>query len=113
MEFWRRIGSGRLSELFGKATLGTDMYLRTVGFLRMAERECADMDPDTLAVLDAYAEGVNAYIMNRPAGKLGLEFAFLALQGVKVKIEPWTPVNTITWLKVMAQDLDGDMRKEL
>src|SRR5690348_5269494 len=32
MEFWRRIGAGRLSEVFGATTLGTDMYLRTVGF---------------------------------------------------------------------------------
>jgi penicillin G amidase len=113
MEFWRRIGSGRLSELFGKATLGTDMYLRTVGFRRVAEQEYAEMNPGDKAVLDAYAEGVNAYIMGRPARKLGLEFSLLALQGVKVTIEPWTPVNSITWLKLMAEDLGGNMRKEL
>ncbi|MGA2766684.1 MAG: penicillin acylase family protein, partial [Spirochaetia bacterium] len=39
MEFWRRIGSGRLSELFGKKTVGTDIFLRTAGFRRAAERD--------------------------------------------------------------------------
>ena len=39
MDFWRRIGAGRLSEVFGKATLGTDRYLRTMGFRRIAEQE--------------------------------------------------------------------------
>jgi penicillin amidase len=113
MEFWRRIGTGRLSELFGKSTLGTDIYLRTIGFRRVAEREYEEMDAETRSILEAYAEGVNAYILGRDPVRLGLEFAFLKLQGVKLEIEPWSPVNTLTWLKIMAQDLGGNMRKEL
>ena len=113
MEFWRRIGSGRLSELFGKKTLGADIFLRTVGFRRAAEQDYERMAPETRGILLAYADGVNAYVANRKPRQLGLEFALLRLRGVPVKIEPWEPVNTLTWLKIMALDLGANMRKEL
>ncbi|MFI5368140.1 MAG: penicillin acylase family protein [Spirochaetia bacterium] len=113
MEFWRRIGSGRLSELFGKATLGTDIYIRTVGFRRIADLDYAAMSQEARDVYQAYADGVNAYILNRPARKLSLEFALLQLQGVKLQIEPWVTQNSLTWLKLMSQDLGANMRREL
>jgi penicillin amidase len=113
MEFWRRIGAGRLSELFGKTTFATDVFLRIIGFHRVAEAEYAVMEPEAKGVLEAFAQGVNAYTQGRKPGRLSLEFAILALQGVKVEIEPWSPVNTLTWLKIMALDLGGNMRREL
>jgi penicillin G amidase len=113
MDFWRRIGAGRLSEIFGTSTLGTDMYLRTVGFRRIAEQEYRTMDPDTKAVYDAYAEGVNAYVLGKRPQALGLEYALLKLQGVTVVIEPWTPPDSLTWLKLMSQDLGSNLRREL
>ncbi|MBA7626786.1 Acyl-homoserine lactone acylase QuiP [subsurface metagenome] len=113
MEFWRRIGSGRLAELFGKSLLGTDIYLRTVGFRRVAEREYTLYDDSIRRILDSYAAGVNTYILNRKPAQLGLEFTFLKLQGVEFEIEPWTPINTLTWLKIMAEDLGANMQKEL
>ncbi len=39
MDFWRHQGSGRLSELLGASTLETDMFLRTLGWERVAEDE--------------------------------------------------------------------------
>lgn len=113
MEFWRRIGAGRLSEYFGEATLGTDIYLRTVGFARVAEQEYAQAEPVIKAALEAYAEGVNAYTQTRSPAELGIEFQLLALQGIDVTVAPWTPVNTLTWAKVMSQDLGGNMDDEL
>jgi len=113
MEVWRRIGSGRLSELFGKTTLGTDIYLRTVGFRRVADLDYAAMGQEARDVFQAYADGVNAYILNRPARKLSLEFALLKLQGVKFEIEPWVPQNSLTWAKLMSEDLGGNMRREM
>ena len=113
MDFWRRIGAGRLSEIFGKSTLGTDMYLRTVGFRRIAEQEYRTMDPDTKTIFDSYAQGVNAYVLGKPPRKLGLEYVLLRLQGVPVVIEPWTTPDSLTWLKIMAQDLGANMRREL
>ena len=37
MEFQRRIGHGRLSEIFGEPTIPQDRFLRTVGFGRAAK----------------------------------------------------------------------------
>lgn len=88
MEFWRRIGAGRLSELFGKSVLGTDIYLRTVGFKRVAEKEYELYDDESKQILEAYSAGVNSYIQSRPPARLGLEFLLLKLQGVNVEIEP-------------------------
>ncbi len=86
MEYWRRIGSGTLSELFGEKTLNTDIYLRTVGFKRVAEKEYEQMDEQTKMMLDSYAADVNAYILERPAEKLGLEFFFLKLQVFRLQL---------------------------
>src|SRR5574341_1423949 len=113
MEFWRRIGPGRLSEYFGESTLNTDIYLRTMGFYRIAQQEYAAADEESRLLLDAYSSGVNAYILNRKPAELGLEFALLEMQGVDVQIEPWTPENSLTWAKVMAQDLGGNMEDEI
>ena len=112
MEFWRRISSGRLSELFGKSTLETDKFLRTLGIYRVAQREFGELSPDTRRYLEAYAAGVNAYALKRRPARLGLEFALLALQGVKARIEPWTPADSIAWGKMMAYDLGENFWNE-
>ncbi len=45
--------------------------------------------------------------------KLGLEYVLLSLQGVHAPIEPWTSTDSLTWLKIMAQDLGANMRREM
>jgi penicillin amidase len=112
MEFWRRVGAGRLSELFGEGQLQTDIFLRTLGFTSLAEREYTLLDPESRGYLDAYAAGVNAYALKRRPERLGLEFFFLKLGGVDLTVEPWTPLNTLTWAKVMAFDLGGNLETE-
>jgi len=112
MEFWRRIGAGRLSEVLGESALENDRFIRTVGWHRVAAQELEQLDDEVRAVLEAYAEGVNAYVSTH-RGRLGLEFTILGLTGVKFEPEPWTPLNTLTWAKVMAWDLGGNMDAEL
>jgi penicillin amidase len=112
MEFWRRLSSGRLAEVLGKSALPTDRFVRTIGWHRAAAQDWERADPETRAVLEAYAEGVNAYISTHK-GRLGLEFTLLGLTGKKFDPEPWTPVHSIAWGKVMAWDLGGNMSYEL
>ncbi len=112
MEFWRRLGSGRLSEVLGKSALPTDRFVRTIGWHRAAAQEWEQTDPETRSALESYAEGVNAYISTHK-GRLGLEFTLLGLMGRNVDPEPWEPVHTVTWGKVMAWDLGGNMSAEL
>ena len=64
-------------------------------------------------ILRAYADGVNAYVLNRSPAQLGLEFRLLKLRGVPVAVEPWVPADSLTWLKLMALDLGGNLRREL
>jgi len=112
MEFWRRIGLGRLSEILGESALEDDRFIRTLGWHRVAAQELEQVDEESLAVLEAYAEGVNAYISTH-RGRLALEFTMLGLSGVKFRPEPWEPLHTITWAKVMAWDLGGNRSNEL
>jgi penicillin amidase len=114
MDFWRHIGSGRVSEMFGKAQLGDDKFLRTLGWRQTAEEEYAELSPRTREIVDAYAEGVNAYIGDREPLELSLEY--LILTGILNRgyvIEPWTPIHSLTWGKAMAWDLRGNMGSEI
>jgi penicillin G amidase len=112
MEFSRRTGSGRLSEVLGEAALESDKFIRTVGWHRAAARDLEIADDYSLANLQAFADGVNAYIANH-RNRLGLEFTLLGLTGRGFEPEPWTPLNTMTWAKVMAWSLGGNMNAEL
>ena len=69
MEFQRRIGHGRLSEIFGAATVPQDRFLRTVGFGRAARSAWSHLPDDVRQQIEAYVAGVNAFIgTHRAAG---------------------------------------------
>ncbi len=105
MDFWRHQGAGRLSEMLGSNLLETDKFLRTLGWERVAREEYARMDAKTRSILEAYAEGVNAYLADHRGTALSLEYAFLPLLNPDYDPPPWTPVNTLTWAKAMAWEL--------
>jgi len=107
MEFNRRVGSGTLSAALGEATLDTDRFLRTLGLRRAAEKDLALMDEETRAILQAYADGVNAYV-DTHRGRLPLEFTILGVDPA-----PWTPLDTLAWGKVMALNLCSNYDYEL
>jgi penicillin amidase len=113
MDFWRHIGSGRLSEMFGESQLDTDRFLRTLGWARVVEKELAALDPQSMAILDAYAQGVNAYLQGHQGSALSLEYAILKLLNASYQPEPWQSLHTLTWAKAMAWDLGGNMDGEI
>ena len=106
MEMSRRIAAGRVAEVVGSGGLETDRFLRTLGVRRAAESNLRTLDAETRRLLDAYAAGVNAFLADGPV--LPPEFW---LTGVRP--EPWTPVDSIAWVKMMAWDLGGNWRSEL
>ncbi|MCX7784219.1 MAG: penicillin acylase family protein [Meiothermus sp.] len=106
MEFQRRVGAGRLSEVIGKATLTQDRFLRTWGFYRAAEQAYGGLEPYAKAAVDAYVAGITAYLATNPA--LGLEFRLLGFRP-----EPWKPDDVLVWAKMMSYDLSGNWRGEL
>ena len=107
MEMNRRIGSGRLSEALGAATLDADKFLRTLGVRRVAEATLKSLSAETRSQLDAYAAGVNAFLAQR-SGPLPPEFL---LTGITP--EPWQSADSVAWGKMMAWDLGANWRSEL
>jgi len=112
MEFWRHIGTGRLSEMLGKTTLNQDCFIRTLGWNRAAQQDLKRLGPEERAILEAYAAGVNAYLEHH-RDRLPLEFTLFRLFGRRWEIEPWQPLHTVAWAKVMAWDLGGNWDDEL
>ena len=113
MDFWRHIGSARLSEMFGESQLETDEFLRTLGWARVVEEELQVLDENSLLILDSYADGVNAYLAGHQGSALSLEYAVLKLLNASYEPEPWEPLHTLTWAKAMAWDLGGNMNVEI
>ena len=112
MDFRRHLAAGRLSELYGKSQVGTDTYVRTLGWRRVAEQELPLLAPSTRRYLDAYAAGVNTYLNGRSAADLSLEYTLLGVQGLDYTPEPWTAADSVSWLKVMAWDLGSNLDAE-
>ncbi|MEV4946549.1 penicillin acylase family protein [Streptomyces sp. NPDC053755] len=113
MDVRRHMTSGRLSEMFGKGQVDTDAFLRTLGWHRVAQQEYDKvLSPETKKNLQAYAEGVNAYLKDRDPSDVSVEYAALAFSH-DYAIEPWTPVDSVAWLKAMAWDLRGNMQDEI
>ncbi|HZM32903.1 MAG TPA: penicillin acylase family protein [Burkholderiales bacterium] len=106
MEMNRRTGSARLAEVLGVRAVDTDRFLRTLGLRQVAEANLKGYDEETRRQLEAYAAGVNAFLDTDPV--LPPEFWIFG-----VKPEPWTPVDSVVWTKIMAWDLGGNWRNEL
>ena len=106
MEMSRRIAAGRMAELLGAGALEADRFLRTLGVRRSAEANLRVLDAETRRLLDSYAAGVNAFLASGPV--LPLEFWLTGAQP-----EPWTPADSVGWVKMMAWDLGGNFRNEL
>jgi penicillin amidase len=107
MEVWRRISAGRLSEIFGAGSLDQDRFIRTLGWRQAAQRDLAGLSSETRGILEAYAQGVNAWLdANR--GNLGLAFLITG-----DRPEPWSVLDSLTWGKVQAWNLGGNMDREL
>jgi penicillin amidase len=107
MEFNRRIGYGTLSAVLGPSTVDLDRYVRLMGLRRAAEQELQSLDADSRTILEAYAAGVNAYIETH-RDRLPLEFTILG-----VSPQPWQPLDTLMWGKVMSWTLSWNQPFEL
>ncbi len=111
MDFMRRTGAGRLAELVGPAALPHDRLMRTLGLYRVARTNLEILAPETRALLNAYAAGVNAYLENPPRA-WPLEFHLLA-PPFGYRPEPWRPTDSLVWGRLMALRLAGNWSDEI
>lgn len=100
MDFIRRAGSGRLSEVFGRKTLPYDKMFKTLGIYKAAELSLSSLDKHTIDVLHAYSNGINKYLEEN-SGKLPLEFAMLNYSPNK-----WKPIHSLIVAKMLAWELN-------
>jgi penicillin amidase len=102
MDVSRREASGTLAELLGPAALPQDVQLRTIGLRRAAVRSKAVISSRALAALEAYADGVNAFVGSHP---LPPEYGALEL----TRFEPWTVTDSLAVAKLIAFGLSFDL----
>lgn len=104
----RRIAQGRLAELIGDKGLDADKFLRTLGVYRRAQQHVGQLPQPTLAWLQAYSDGINAFLRQH-RGPLPPEFEMLR----DTEHEPWTPADSYAWQTMLAWDLGGNWVYEL
>ena len=112
MDFRRHVTSGRTAELFGPDQVETDIYLRTMGWRRVAEQEYDLLDEETQQYMDAYSAGVNSWIDDNQGLSASLEYGLLSITADDYTVEPWAPADSLAWLKAMAWDLGGNLQEE-
>ena len=109
MELWKRSGQGRLAEILGPQALGRDTYARLLRYRGDMDAEYASYSPDTKQILEAFTDGINAFIAerSRPAGQgLPVEFGMAGF-----KPEPWKPVDCLN--RMAAFGMTGNVFREL
>ncbi|MEK7775703.1 MAG: penicillin acylase family protein [Candidatus Zixiibacteriota bacterium] len=89
MDLTRRLSQGRLSELLGDYALEMDKQQRTIGHHRLAKAALAHLSETNRTLLQAYADGVNAYIAKCSA----LPFEYYLLGN---DCEPWTVYDCLS-----------------
>ena len=111
MTMLRRTAQGRLSELFGEATLPIDMTVRRLAIYSAARQSLSALRPDTLAKLDAYALGVNARLreINESALGRGAPEFFIFSKA----ISPWTAADSLAIVKLMGIQLSSHLHQEV
>ncbi|HSC06040.1 MAG TPA: penicillin acylase family protein, partial [Steroidobacteraceae bacterium] len=102
LDVLRRTASGTLAELVGQSALPSDVELRTIGLRRAAERSLAAYSADARAGLQAYTDGVNAWVQRNA---LPTEYAALEV----TRFEPWTALDSALIGKALAFQLSFDL----
>ncbi len=111
MEFQTHAAAGRLTEIVGAAALDFDRRQRRLGMVYAAEQalKSAEKNPEALAMVESYKNGINQYIASLDDDDLPLEYKLL-----NYKPEPWTNLKFGLLLKYMAKTLNiGDKDLEM
>ncbi len=94
MELWKRAGQGTLAEILGPTFLQRDIGARLLRYRGDMAKEYASYAPDAKQILEAFTDGINAYIktISAPGGP-GLTPDFKAAGFAP---EPWKPEDVLT-----------------
>ncbi|MDT8274216.1 MAG: penicillin acylase family protein, partial [Desulfomonilia bacterium] len=110
METYRRSARGRLAEVFGSDQLGTDIFLRTVGY---SDDELsagfAALDKEAKLAIQGYVDGINRRIGEIAADPAQLPYEFLALDFFP---EDWSVSDVLAWMSLLLRQFDCEALKD-
>jgi len=101
MDLVRRSSAGRLSEIFGKTFVQADIFSRCLQIKEKSRQILENEDPVIVACLQAYVDGVNAFI-SAPGRKLPVEFRILSYEP-----DPWCMDDVFSIIGLMGWTLDS------
>ncbi len=105
MDLLRRVTQGRLSEIFGKDQLETDMLMRALRIQEKSEKILANASPELIVALKSFSDGVNDFILFH---QVPTEFQILGYHP-----ELWEPVHSVNLIGYMSWDLTSGWNLEL
>ncbi len=102
MDFYSRLVTGRLSEVLGERALEFDRLNLRIGLKKMTEDlyEVIKKDPELLQIVQAYSEGVNAYLNDLKPKDYPIEFKLL-----NYTPEEWTPLKSCLAFAMLSNTL--------
>ncbi|MFQ5666154.1 MAG: penicillin acylase family protein [Candidatus Binatia bacterium] len=125
MDVFRRLAEGRLSEVFGKLSLSTDVAMRTVFTtregLRLEEvlwKYVQEVDPELARIERAYTAGINAWLGDLRAGRNGAtlppEYELgIIIDRTAEDLAPWRPQDTVAIGRLQAWQLSQTLDQEM
>ena len=111
MSVLRRTAQGRLSEMGGADLVELDLFLRSLDLWNLSNRQFQKLPQSTKNTLQAYADGVNAQVAEVNRRNLGAGAPEFYL--VNREFAPWTPVDSMAILKIMALQLSSGAQNEI
>ncbi len=111
MTMLRRTAQGRLSEIFGEETYEIDDFMRRLDLVNLSRASLDFQTEEVKDALQAYSAGVNAWLGEVKENALGRgapEFFFFSPE-----LEPWTPSDSLSILRVMAVQMSEHLRSEV
>ena len=107
MELMRRLAKGKLSEIFGAETVEIDKLSLMLGLDSLSYRNYENISEESRRWLDAYAEGINAYL-DRIGDDLPIEFILM-----NFKPEKWSPQDCMLQNRLMAWFLNFNWKADV
>ncbi len=105
LDLWRRVGTGKLSEVLGPNFVARDRIARLVRYRGNWEEEWNSYSPDAKQIAVAFVNGINAYIKSLN-GKRPEEFR---LAGFDPGL--WTPEDVVS--RVAGLSMTGNVLQEV
>jgi len=129
LEQFRRVGSGRLSEILGKTQskeddiLAIDKEHRILGYSDSeVDTFYNELDDESKAMVDGYLDGINRRVeeVRTPGNKIPYPYEFVVINFQKILAGDFTPILTdwtledlFGWITVLQRNFDGEAMSQM